>query len=260
MKNHFWLLMMLFFFAASMIHLSVLSKDQPNPSETNLRGLRAKSLEARNPEFFPRGHVAYGQPSFHLIGSGGIGLAWVKDGSDELKSIVHFQSGLEFLYPLAPNFSLRSGINLIQKGYRVAYEEDDLNSLTYQNHFYYLSVPLLAHVYFGNHWQGFFHGGTELSYFAGGTQQGESKLNGEVSQIDQNLGEGIKSMDIGWRLGGGLSIPLKEIKRGISYRMMVQLDYRSSWTRFFEPVGDAVDIPLKHAGVSLSVGIEFVLP
>ncbi len=231
---------------------------KPEVRPSHLNQLSNKSFN-RNPiQWLSQSRYRF-EPSLILQASGGSGFQWVRGGTEDLKWIINYRLGAQLIYNLSENFGIRSGIDFLQKGYRVDYEITDISTTKYRNNLNYLSIPVLAHFYTDKRMRWFFNIGPEISYFINGTQKGESKTPEDLLPIDYKISDGINSFDISLSVGGGILIPLKTIKGGPSYHLLVDVLYSRSYLPIHEKEGDATNVEFLHTGIQMNVGFAMKL-
>lgn len=76
-----------------------------------------------------------------------------------------FTAGAMFRYIEEKNFGLIAELNLTQRGWKEKFEDSDYN---FSHRFTYLELPIMTHIFFGNHRvKGFFNLGPELNVMIG---------------------------------------------------------------------------------------------
>lgn len=145
---------------------------------------------------------------------------------------------------ITEDFSIQPELNFLQKGFKV---ETDFfeNNITLN----YLEVPILAKYAFGSETiQGFVLGGPAVGYAISGKLKEE--FNGESNEEDIDFEEdGIKRLDFGFDIGGGLGIVTE------SATIFVDIRYLFGIANIDDE--DSNDGSIRNRGLNIAVGALF---
>jgi len=151
---------------------------------------------------------------------------------------------------ITEEFSIQPELNFLQKGYKVETDflGDEIENKITLN---YLEVPILAKYAFGSETiQGFVLGGPAVGYAISGKFKTEE--NGESNEEDVDFEEdGIKRLDFGFDLGGGLGIVTE------SATIFVDIRYLFGIANIGDE--DFNDGSIRNRGLNIAVGALFPL-
>lgn len=114
--------------------------------------------------------LAYSQTHYHsnvsLGVKGGIDLSRVFFNPSVPQTFaLGATSGVTFRYIEENHFGLIAELNFNQRGWKESFE--NAPQYSYERKLNYISLPILAHIYFGRRGRFFFNAGPEFSYFLG---------------------------------------------------------------------------------------------
>ncbi len=186
-------------------------------------------------------NVSFGVGTYNAVGD-------LKD--NKRLYTIEFQSTV--IYNLDETYSLRSGIRLSTKGYRVK-TDAEAYSQAYKNKFQYLIIPVLAQINVGFSDYIYVHAGPYFGILLNATRTGTFTNDGQSGEfeIDEKI-DGLKKLDYGLDFGFGFQIPLLERARKTSFSLIADFDYHAGLSHVFE----TTNFEIKNRGLGLQVGIR----
>jgi hypothetical protein len=189
-------------------------------------------------------------PQFGVKLGGNLSTISTNSGIEGLASNPGFQVGLTLDYELSPDVYLLSGLELVQKGFKVEGKIEGVSG-TITAKPMYLQIPVLFGYKFdvGNNAKFVPQAGPYLAYGFGGkmtakASSGDMKMSVDTDYFDDD--NDIKKADIGLTVGAGLELGKIGVNLGYSIGLMNVADTES---------GD--DTSIKNGSFFLSVGYKF---
>lgn len=109
---------------------------------------------------------SYTEGAISFGGKAGMSLSRINfNPTVEQSMLPGMTAGVMFRYIEEKNFGLIAELNVTQRGWKETFEESDF---AYNHRLTYLELPIMTHIYFGNHRvKGFFNLGPELNLLLG---------------------------------------------------------------------------------------------
>jgi opacity protein-like surface antigen len=188
-------------------------------------------------------------PQFGVKIGGNLSTVTTTEDSEGLKSNPGFQIGVTLDYELAENVYLLSGLELVQKGFKVELEEDGLE-YTLTGKPLYLQIPIHIGYKFDLGNAKFVpQVGPYLAYGLGGkattkmsVDDVEMDMSTDVDYFDED--NNVKKLDLGLTVGAGLEIGKIGVNLGYSLGLMNIADSDD-------------DSSVKNGSLFITVGYKF---
>ncbi len=171
------------------------------------------------------------------------------DGTDDLDGRTGFHLGAVVEIPISEKFAFAPELVYSTQGakFEESFEEGGIVfSEESTLKFDYLNLPLIAKYYVG---EGFsIHAGPQIGFLLSAKDEGEVNNNGEIVEFDDDIKDGLKSVDFGLNFGAGYQLPA-----GIFF----DARYNLGLTDLADDRPDGDDNKIKNGVVQISVGYKF---
>ena len=184
------------------------------------------------------------------------------DDTDDSKMLIGFHIGGFGNYEINEMFSIQGELLYDTKGAKYEFTDEDSNKKTAPVSLSYLNIPILAQATFGESTKFFGELGPTFGFLMGAKFDGESEFT--TYDYDPNdpfsppvekkvkYKEFYKGMDVGLALGGGVYLPVGNMKASVGLRYAFSLGTIAEKSEFDDSTSS-----IKNSVISINLGLIF---